>query len=258
MKEFFLLLGQHPEALKVFIIGCFVIFVLIFLIIAGNQGWIRSFKAGKDGISGEFAKKENQKKFESGNVHKIMNEQIHKLDHNMLEFSLNKSNVVRRNLTKQLTKNVFCVSSRRALASCLRYPLYESAIHNNFKYVLRPENIKFYIDRMMKEIAFEYEEYSIEIDNNTCPVDLKQNCKPLPPLSDVFESIRKELVEHWAVPIRHGQIQMHHKKIEVYTQYAVIFDQLGDLVLKKICETCIDKNRNYIKALERNPELNEF
>jgi len=259
MHEFFDLLKQNPDALKVFLIGCFVIIGLVFFIIANMFGWIKSFKAGKDGIVYEANdKKAIEKKFESSNLHNLMNQQIHKLDIEMMDLALTKSNNVRRVLTKQLNTGVYCASSRRALAACLRYPLSESARRNNFKYVLRPENMKRYIGEIMKELSSEYEEYSLEVDNNMCPMGLEKHCKQLPPLSDILDDVKQQIVKNWAIPIRQEQIKTHYKKISVYKQFAPLFEQLGDLVMKKVCEKCIDKNQVFAAALERDPDPNEI
>jgi len=260
MHEFYELLKQNPDALKVFIIGSFVIIGLVFFIVANYFGWIKSFKAGKDGISFEANdKKAIEKKFESSNLHNMMNQQIHKLDIEMTDSAMSKSNSVRRILSKQLNTGVYCASSKRALAACMRYPLSESARRNNFKYVLRPENMKRYIGELMKEISSEYEEFSIENDNNTCPMMGTGNrCKQLPPIDEIFEDVRKQIVDYWALPLRREQIKTHYKKIDIYKQYAPMFEQLGDFVMKKVCETCIDKNKIYATALEREPEPNEI
>jgi len=260
MDNFFELLRHNPDALKVFIIGCFVIIGLVFFIIANYFGWIKSFKAGKDGISIEANdKKAIEKKFESSNLHNMMNQQIHKLDVEMTDSALVKSNSVRRILTKQLNTGVYCASSRRALASCMRFPLSESARRNNFKYCLRRENIKRYLAELMKELSSEYEEYSMDVDNNTCPMlGTGNRCKQLPPIDDIFEDVRKQIIDYWALPIRREQIKTHYKKIEIYKQYAPLFEQLGDIVMKKVCESCIDKNKIYAAALEREPEPNEI
>jgi len=261
MKELlYYLITNHGGFLVTIIIGFFLFIAFIILMILGNKGLLKTFNVGKGGLSGEFAtsKKEIEKRFESGNIHKLMNDTIHALDHDLLEWFMHRGNAVRRVLSKRLNTKIQCVSTRRALASCLRWPLYESILHNNFKMVLRPQNIKFYVGRLMKEITEEYEEFANEIENGICPVDSQKDCIPLPPLVEVFEIIRKDLTEGWALPLRQEQIKMHYKKIDVYKQYAPVFDQLGDYVMKKICEQCIEKNQTYINALERKPEMDEL
>jgi hypothetical protein len=258
MREFFHILGLHPEALIVFIISCFIFLGFILFVIFNKLGLISYFNLSKEkGITFD-SKKEIEKKVESGNINKLMDDQINKLDNEMLDYALERSNNIRRILSKQLNTKIYCSSSRRALAACLRYPLYEASRRNNFKYVLRLENIKFYIDRVMKELAAEYEEFAIEIENTVCPVDNQKSCKQLPPIKDVFEDIKNQLIDQWAIPIRNAQIKTHHKKIDIYRQFTPSFDQLGDTVRVKVCEACIDKNTNYINALNRKPEVNEL
>jgi len=258
MKEFSVLLGTSPEALKIFVIGCFAISGLVIFIVASKMGWLESFSASKEkGITFE-GKKATEKIFESGNINKLMDDQIHKLDNEMLDYALERSNNIRRMLSKQLNTKIYCASSRRALAACLRYPLYEASRRNNFKYVLRPENIKSYIDRVMRELSSEYDEFAIELENNVCPVDGVKNCKQLPPLADVFEDVKSQLVEQWAIPIRQEQVRMHYSKISTYKQFMPSFEQLGDKVRVKVCENCIEKNTQYAEALKRKPEVNEL
>jgi len=242
---------NYPEILRLFIIAAAIIIGLMIVIVAGARGWLRSVRISKDGIGFETSNKETQKRYESGNLHKVMNDQIHKLDREMINFALDKSNDVRKHLARQLNTHVPCVSSRRALAAALRYPLYEASRWNNFKHVLRHNRTGHYIDQLMRELSSEYETYSVEIENNTCPVNLTRTCKNIPPLEDVFNGIRYQLVDHWANPIRNEQIETHRKKIKVYLEHAPIFEQLGDMVMVKVCRDCAAKNQDYIRELLR-------
>lgn len=252
--RFFIVLGQNPEVLRVFIIGCFIILALIVFIVASKLGWIKIFKLGKEGISLESKEKETLRQFESGNIHYIMNQQINRIDFEMMDIALDKSHAVRRALTSKLNTSIPCVSSRRALSACLRYPLYESVRRNNFKHVLRPENMLFYVNRLMTEIVQEYESYSVELSNNICSMETSNKCKQLPLLDNEYNNIRQQLIESWALPIRAEQVRRHQKKIETYKQFIPAFEQFQDVVMIKVCEICIDKNRAYIAALEKKPQ----
>jgi len=242
---------NYPEILRLFIISTAVIVCLVIVIVAGANGWLRSILINRDGIGIESAKRETENRYESGNLHKVMNDQIHKLDGEMIDFALDKSNDVRKHLARQLNTHIPCVSSRRALAAALRYPLYEASRRNNFKHALRRNKIGPYIDQLMRELSSEYETYSVELENNTCPVNLARNCKNIPPLADVFDGVRYQLVNHWANPIRNEQIDTHRKKIKVYLEHAPIFEQLGDIVMVKVCRDCAAKNQDYIRELQR-------
>lgn len=259
MKEFLLELTKHEAALTFFIAGFFINIGLILFIILSRLGVISYINVSKEKGLTFDSKKDIEKKVESGNINKLMDDQINKIDNEMLDYALDKSNNMRRLLSKQLNTKIYCPSTRRALAACLRYPLYEASRRNNFKYVLRPENIKYYLDRIIKELVMEYEEFAIEVENNECPVNnQKISCKQLPPLEDIFEDVKNQLIDQWAIPIRNEQIRTHYKKISMYRQFAPSFDQLGDKVRVKVCENCIDKNTNYINSLNRKPEVNEL
>jgi hypothetical protein len=62
-------------------------------------------------------------------------------------------------------------------------------------------------------------------------------------------------MDDWAVPIKQKNIDTCNKKIDLYRKFIKSFEELGDMVKIKVTEHCIDKNRNYIEAFVRKPEL---
>jgi hypothetical protein len=251
------------ELLKI-AIPCFtgLATLIIFAIGARFKLW-SSFTIGKNGldvkaIEQEKKKKEEEKKFESGNFNKICDDQILKLDGELVDYALEQSNKLRRTLNIKLNKHVGCSGTRRSLASCLRYPLWEAARKNHFKDVLRPENMKRYVDRLLKEVVEEYHAFSIEREVSFCTINPTDKCPELPPLDSIMDMLKQEIIESWALPIRCKTYEISEKKISTYKQFLPSYHDLGDGVRVKVCGACIEKNEGYKKALTRQPEQGEI
>jgi hypothetical protein len=254
---------EHPEVLKWLIIGIFSFAIVLVFALGAKFKWFSSLSVGKGGLdikAKDEPKKEIEKNFQSGNLNHLMDCEIHKLDNELIDFALEKSKTLRRAMTIELNKTINCHSTRRALASCLRYPLYEVSRKNDFKEKLRPENIKEYTDYLIKEIVYEYHDFAIEREMAWCHVNKNIKCPELPPLDDLLSVIRSQLIDDWALPIRNQSIDVCRKKIEKYNTYIPAFEELGDQVRIKICLVCIDKNKTYIKNLSKKPdkEAGEF
>ena len=246
---------NDPDIIKTFIICGFIFMCLIVFAIGSKFKWWKSLSAGKHGIQFQSYEKEKEKQFQSGNIEHLLRDQIIKCDIELMDFALDKAAHLRRGISIELNKGIGCSSMRKALSSSLRYPLHHAAMRNNFKYVLRPENIDFYIDRLMKEINFEYEEFAIEHAISYCIVDDKKKCPNLPLWENISEMLRKRLKDDWAMLVKEKNIDICHKKIEFYRSFIKSFEELGDIVKVKVSEQCIDKNRGYIEAFVRKPEL---
>ena len=246
------LFENNPDILKVFLIGLFFIIGLIILIIANKLKWLSGFSIGKGGVEVKGV----EKQFQSGTFNKLLDDQIQKLDTDLANYAISKANQLRRNFTRELIKNVSCVATHRALSSVLRFPIYEACRNNNFKLELKPENIKYYIGRIMREIIGEYEDFGIQQNQASCPI-ADHSCVSIPPAIDIFSDLEKHIINEWALPIRKKLIEICESKIKLYKQFIQSYMEIGDQVRIKIAEHCIDKNKNYISALKRNPEINE-
>ncbi len=245
-----------PETLKTVVVSFSLLISVIVFTIGAKNKWFSSFSFGK--LHFQANEKEAEKQFQSGNFNKVCDDQILRLDSELIDFALEQSNKLRRTLNIHLNRQVNCASTRRSLASCLRYPLWEAARKNHFRDVLRPENIKPYIERLLKEVIEEYQTFALEKEMSYCDVNNNIKCNDLPPLDEVLEMLKKEITESWALPIRRKTYEICDKKIKNYQSFLPSYKDLGDTVRVKVCEACIEKNEGYKKALSRKPEAGEL
>lgn len=185
-----------------------------------------------------------------------MDDQIVKLDNELVNYATQKSHELRRSFTRELASHVVCTSARRALVSVLRFPIYERCRNDDFKKELKPENIKFYVKRIIKDVCSEYEDFTIEQNNATCPI-YSGACITITPLEEVVIDLEKRILEDWAMAIRRKQIDICEAKILLYRQFIDHFIEINDQVRIKRTEYCIEKNKTYIQHLKKTPELHE-
>ena len=253
---------ENPEVLKILIICTSAFLIVLIFSVGAKFKWFTSLSINKNGLNVK-AKEESiieiEKKFQSGSLNHLMDCEINNLDNKLIDFAIERSRVVRRAMALEL-KTIGCHSTRKALASDLRFPLYEVSRKNNFKYNLLPENIKEYVDNLIKKMVYEYQEFAIEREMSWCPVNNDIKCPDIPSLDELLLLNKKQLIEDWALPNRNQTIKICKEKIEVYEKYITLFEELGDQVKIKICMQCIEKNKGYIKNLTRKPdkETGEF
>jgi hypothetical protein len=246
-------------------IPCFTLLTTLIIFTIGSKfKWFAHLSISKNGLDvkameiiKEVQEKQEEKQFESGNVNKLLDDQIIKCDTEIVDFALEQSNKLRKTINIRLNKQVRCSGTRRSLASCLRYPLWEAARKNHFKEILRPEHAKEYVNRLLKEIIEEYQMFAIEIEMAHCVVNSEIKCQELPSLDTLLEMLREEIITKWALPIRQFVICTCKKKIQLYKEFLPSFKDLGDNLRIKRSELCIEKNQNYINMLQRKPEPGE-
>ncbi len=238
---------MEPDLIRTITI-CFT--ALVALIIFAVKGKNITFGKG----SFHLSSKDEEKQFQSGNINQLLNDHVHDLDTELVDFAVSRSNYLRKTLIGKLGKNFKCVGISRALVGILRFPLYEASRQNNFKSLLKPENIKHYIDRLMKEIISEYEEFIIIQEMAFCTNNNEVHCPELPTFEALADIIKEQVISNWALPIRQKVIDICNKKISAYKRFILSFEELGDKIRIKVSEHCIEKNKNYIAALSRKPE----
>jgi hypothetical protein len=262
---------NDPEVIKWLVIGVFGFLTVLVVAIAAKNGWFHSISAGVGkGISITAKEKKNkeeeerareeekarqeEKEFQSGCLNNKMDADINRLDVKLADFALETAKNLRRSLNIELSMQIRCSSTRRALASCLRYPLLDAARRNNFCVKLRPENIKEYVESLMKEVVLEYQEFSAEKETSHCSNNPDLKCASLPPLGDTLVMLQKKVTEEWAVLVRGKNIEICEEKKAVYDEYKGSFEKLGNNVLVKVCVYCKGKNEDHITALSRKPD----
>jgi hypothetical protein len=123
-----------------------------------------------------------------------------------------------------------------ALASAIRFPLYNSIAKNHFTTELMPEFIAGYKDRLWQQIQMKYERvfaYS------------QKSKKSLPPLVDIETQMHNNFNE-WIDTLKTETRLACLAKIDVYTKYKT---QINVSHWRDIIGQCIDKNKRYIAAL---------
>ena len=236
---------------RYFIVSISCLLGLLLFIIAIKKKWLASITLGKGGIDVKAA--EVEKKFQTGTFNKFLDDSIVKLDHELINYAVQKSHELRRTFTRELASQIECTSARRALISVLRFPIYERCRNDDFKKELKTENIKYYVKRIIKDVRAEYEDFVIEKNNAVCPL-YNNSCTKIPPMKEVVIDLEKRILEDWALPIRIKNISICEAKIKLYEQFLDHFTASNDQIRIKRTEYCIEKNKAYIAALKKNSE----
>jgi hypothetical protein len=240
MKELVELLKTHfGTAIITVVFGGILITGMI-------RGSIGSFKFGKDGIYFEGRK---AKILKLSNLNNILDNQIIKLDCEMIDVVILQSDKLRRNLLHFLNSFIKHPTAKRVIASAIRQPLYNAARRNRFHEVLRPSNTKEYMNKLMDEIKLEYADINIEQADFQCPIH-GGSCIEYPAWEVYKEELRNLLIKEWIIPVREYRIKTSLKKIALYDQYITTYKELGDETRVAITQQCINKNKGYIDTLK--------
>ena len=220
--------------------------LLVALIIFGvfaATGVLQDLEFGKGGM--KVARAEVRQK-KSGNIDKLLADQITDVDNDVREYAIKTANALHDHLIKYLAPHVSDIGIRRLIAGTVRQALHNTRLKDNFKIVLRPENTMEFIANILKAIKLDYGEIQRDIEG-------------FPPFADVIFSIVRERVTHdFAYPLRNYQILAHDKKISLYNQYLPAFEEAGDKLKVATTNACIEKNEGYKKALEGTKEEEEL
>jgi hypothetical protein len=232
------------EVIKYLVISGGIIFGFIFLLIGGKKGWFSSFHAGKDGISFEA----KQKQLQSGNLNKLLDDSIVECDHNLLDKATSLADSLRRGLFRYLDSFIQYPSGKRTISGAIRFPLYNAVRRNKFKIVLRPENVEAYIDKLMDDIAQEYDEVDSEQDKFICPIH-GGGCIEYPQWEVIKNSLREQIIKGWVTPLKQAVVETCKAKIALYEKYILTFKDIGDESRIAVSKQCIEKNQIYIQEL---------
>lgn len=226
------------------IIGAIVIGAMLIIgMVRGSIGSV-NFTKGEIVFKGRKAKV-----LRLSTLNKILDNQILKLDGEMVDFAITQSDKFRRDLLQLFSKYLKHPSAKRVIAGSIRIPLYNAARRNRFHEALRPSKTKEYLDNLIDEIKLEYADINIEQTDFQCPVH-GGNCIEYPAWEAFKDDLRQMLTKQWAFPTREYRIKISQKKIALYEQYIVAYDELGDETRVLITQQCIDKNNKYIEALK--------
>jgi len=241
---------SYPETLRPAVIGASAVAVIILIMIALKLRLVTSFSfrdfielKGRD-------KKEIDKKFELGTLKTALRDQIAKLDKELENFATEQTSEVKSVFAHHFHRHIPCVHTRSALVDEIRDPLFLACRSNNFKLELKPVNIEWYVKRLMKKVMREYNIFLMSHEGASCAVDRTHPCPGIPTADVMEEGIKKIILHDWAYIIKRKQIDICECKIKLYVQFIDTFRQIGDGLEVRICEACIEKNRNYISELK--------
>jgi hypothetical protein len=234
------------EVIKYLVIAGAIILGFILLIIGLKRGWFSSFHAGKDGISFEA----KQKQLQSGNLNKTLDDSIAECDHDLLDTATSLADNLRRGLSRYLDSFIQYPSGKRTISGAIRFPLYNAIRRNKFKIVLRPENVESYLDKIMEDIAQEYDEVDAEQEKFVCPIH-GGVCIDYPEWPVIKTPLRERIMKGWIVPLKQAVIETCKKKITIYEKHILIFQDIGDENRIAISKQCIEKNKTYIQELTK-------
>jgi len=250
MQEMMATIISYPEVLRPFITGSFVVIAIVLVMIALKLRLVTSFSfrdlielKGRD-------KKEIDKKFELGTLKESLRNQIIKLDKELENFATEQTSEVKSILAHHFYQSMPCTHTRSSLVDEIRDPLFLACRNNNFKLELKPINIEWYVIRIMKKVMREYNNFLMSHERVVCAIDKSHPCPEIPSANEMEEGIKKIILHDWAHIIKRKQIDICENKIKLYIQFIDTFRQIGDELEIRICESCIDKNRNYIKELK--------
>jgi hypothetical protein len=234
------------EVIKYSVIAGAIILGFILLIIGLKRRWFSSFRAGKDGISFEA----NQKQLQSENLNKTLDDAISECDHDLLDTATSLADNLRRALSRYLDSFIQYPSGKRTISGAIRFPLYNAIRRNKFKIVLRPESVEAYLDKLMEDIAQEYDEVDAEQEKFICPIH-GSGCIEYPEWTVIKEPLRKQIMKGWIIPLKQAVIETSNKKIALYEKYILIFQDIGDEKRIARSKQCIEKNKTYIQELTK-------
>ena len=250
MQELRNAIVSNPEVLRPFIIGSFVVAVIVLIMIALKLRLVTSFSF-RDFIELKGReKKEIDKKFELGTLKESLRNQIIKLDKELENFATEQTSEVKSILAHHFYQSMPCTHIRSSLVDEIRDPLFLACRNNNFKLELKPINIEWYVKRIMKKVMREYNSFMMSYEGITCAANKLHPCPQIPSADEMEEGIKKIILHDWAHIIKRKQIDICESKIKLYVQFIDTFRQIGDELEVRICEACIEKNRNYIKELK--------
>ena len=224
-----------PMVQETIAVFSFLLAALIIFGILASKGVLQNMEFGKGGVKVAGAEIRQRK---SGNLDKLLADQITEIDTDVKEYATKTANALHDRLIKYFAPHIPDIGTRRLIAGTVRQALHNIHLKDNFKFVLRPENTMKFIADILKEVKAEHDEICREIDG-------------FPPFADVVLSIVRERITHdFAYPMRNYQILSHDKKVSLYNQYLPTFEELGDKVKVGTTKDCIAKNENYKKALQ--------
>jgi len=152
---------------------------------------------------------------------------------------------LRKRIVNMLGVYPACAMTKRALASSLRFPLYESIGNNHYTRELMSDRYYEYRKRMLDSLEDEYMDVLLSIsDSQGCPT-----VNGLPSWDTIKDSVQ-EFLDRWLLEVVIAVRDCCALKVTVYEKYLEFFTASKDEYRVGITNACITKNRRYITELE--------
>jgi hypothetical protein len=152
------------------------------------------------------------------------------------------TSAMRTRLVNVFQEYNLCSIMYSALASAIRWPLYESIVNNHFTEVLSPDNIADYKKRIFGLIEDEY--------RNIFSASLRTDCSndDIPDWDTAKAKIQTVFCQ-WVQYLLVEVIRTCNQKLDTYKRYLPNFTKNDDDYRGGIIKQCIEKNERYIRDL---------
>lgn len=157
-----------------------------------------------------------------------------------------------KNLSYSISKigNVqdMCQASRKSLFNCYREPFYEYISNNHFTREFLPTNFESYRQSLLQSLRALHQVLYIEYNLDSCKMDDIQD----------WQDVEKDfcnLVDEWL------EIAMNEVRKSCYEKLTLYKNELPNMekssTWKEIIENCIEKNKTYIKEIDKHLNIKE-
>ena len=155
------------------------------------------------------------------------------------------TNALRKRIANMLGAYPACSMTKRALASSLRFPLYESIGNNHYTRELMSDRYYEYRRRMLASLEDEYTDVLLSVDDI-------QGCSTVDglPAWDEIEEAVQDFLDRWLFDVVVMVKDCCTQKLDTYAKYLEIFTANKDEYRIGITNMCITKNQKYVAELE--------
>ena len=218
-----------------------VLFVLlgIVVIIALRKGWLKNFRAGRDGVSFDACDHEMLNKQNAYDL----SVRINNIDIDMRGNCRSLAKEIRRQLFYGLYAFKSCELAKAAVSMALYFPLQQAVDENHLRKKLSRARINEYTEDLLTEIGLEYDTFrtmgSAGCDRHS-----------LPSFFEIRSQVEDLIRSHWIKKIMGYMNSASETKIGTYEEFLIRFRATGDQYNMEICETRIARNRQYVRESE--------
>lgn len=176
--------------------------------------------------------------------HKIK-EDIDNIDWKLQKKLRERTKTLSYSISKIGTIKDMCQASRKSLFNTYREPFYNCISNNHFTREFLPTNFENYRQALVQNLRALHQVLFIEYNLDKCEHDDMQD----------WEEVEKDfydLVDEWLI------IAMNEVKNSCYEKICLYESEMPNLekstIWKEIIQNCIDKNKTYIKEIEKRLE----